>query len=297
MSQVLGVDHTPPAFDVPPGACDCHVHIFGPTDRYPYAPKRVFTPGAASVEELLAHQRALRLDRVVLVQPSPYGTDNRCLADALERLGDQARGIAVIDSTTTDAELERLQRAGVRGARINLETVGTRDPALARKALSETAARVAGLGWHVQTYTNLEVVVALSDMLANLPAPVMLDHYARVSARAGTSQPGLRVLLDLLRSGRVYIKLSAPHRISDLPDFADAKDIVAALAEAAPQGTVWATDWPHGGAWPGVKRTPEAIEPFHPVDDGLALNRMASWLNSRQLADLLVRNPARLYGF
>ncbi len=295
--QVLGVRHTRPDFEVPPGSCDCHVHIFGPPDRFPFAQNRVFTPGPASVEDLLAHQRALLLDRVVLVQPSAYGTDNRCLADALERLGDQARGIAVIDPATSDSTLEDLHRAGVRGVRINLETAGQRDPALAKAALTQAAARVGGLGWHVQIYTNLDVIVALSDVLAGLPAPVMIDHYARVSASAGTKQPGFALLLELLKSGHVYMKLSAPHRISERPDHADAADIVSAFVEAAPHRTVWATDWPHGGAWPGVKRTPDVLEPFHPIDDGMALNHMAAWVSRQQLVRLLAQNPAHLYGF
>ncbi len=295
-ASVLGVVHTPPDFEVPAGACDCHVHVFDPA--YPFSAKRVFTPGPATVEDLLAHQRAMRFDRVVLVQPSPYGTDNRCLKGALNRLGRQARGIAVIDSTVSEAELNELHELGVRGVRINLETGGERNPEVAQAKLREAAQLVAGRSWHVQIYAHVDVVIALSDTLASLPAPVMIDHYAKVDASAGVNDRRFRRLLELLRQPRLHIKLSAPHRISSRPDHADAAEIVQAILEVAPDRAVWATDWPHGGAWPGVPRTPEVVEPFHPVDDGLALNRMASWIADRAaLERLLVSNPARLYDF
>ncbi|MGE0797554.1 MAG: amidohydrolase family protein [Lautropia sp.] len=295
--EVLGVRHTPPIFSVPSGACDCHVHIFESPERFPFSARRVFTPAVATVADLRARQAALGLDRAVIVQPSPYGTDNRCLAESLRTLGKRARGIAVIDHDTSDAELEELHALGVRGVRINLETVGQRDPALARDALEYAARRVGPLGWHVQVYTHLDVIAALRDVLPNLAAPVMIDHYGRASAALGTTQPGFAELLELLRSGRLYIKLSAPHRISSHPAFADVAEIVSAFIEAAPDHAVWASDWPHGGAWPGVRRSPDVIEPFHPIDDGSALNHLHGWLSGEQLRKVLVVNPARIYGF
>lgn len=146
---ILGVEQTPPAFEVPRNACDCHVHIFGPPAQFPFANNRRFTPGPASIDDLLALQRALNFDRVVIVHPSPYGSDNSCTLDALRQLGNRARGVVVIDETITDASLADMHAAGVRGARVNLQSHGESDPAVAEPRLRWTAERVAPLGWHV----------------------------------------------------------------------------------------------------------------------------------------------------
>src|SRR6185369_10151526 len=154
---ILGVTHTPPNFDVPPGACDCHTHVFGPADRFPYASGRRYTPGDASIEDLEALHRALHIDRVVIVHPSPYAADNAVTIDAIRRMGARARGVAVIDEKTSDRELADMHAVGVRGVRVNLESFGESDPAVAGRALREAAERVAPLGWHVQTFTRLGV--------------------------------------------------------------------------------------------------------------------------------------------
>ena len=300
MSSIHGVTHAAPAFDVPAGACDCHVHVFGPYDRFPLAPERRYTPGPASVEDLLALQRALHLSRVVVVQASPQGTDNACLLDALRRLpagGSQARGVAVIDGATTDLELQAMHAAGVRGVRVNLESQGEHDPGVARRQLDAAAARAAPLGWHVQTYTTLPVLVSLRDAILALPVPLVIDHFDQATAADGTDQPSFAMLLDLVRSGKVWVKLSAVYRISDRADGADAGALAQALAEANPDQMVWGTDWPHPGGGHGP-RSPDGIEPFFPIDDGHALNRLHDWIGERaRLAKILVDNPARLYGF
>lgn len=299
MATLHGVSHSPPSFDVPAGACDCHVHVFGPYDRFPLWSGRRYTPGPASVEDLLALQRALGLARVVVVQASPQGTDNACLVDALQRLpagGSQARGVAVIDAATTDRDLEAMHRAGVRGVRVNLESAGMHDPAVARRLLSDAAARVAPLGWHVQTYTTLAMVAAVADAIRALPVPLVIDHFGRPVAAQGLGQAGFDVLLALVREGRAWVKLSAAYRISEHPDCADAGPIARALVEANPDRMLWGTDWPHPGG--GGRGSPEVVEPFLPIDDGRALNRLAEWIPDRAvLQKILVDNPARLYGF
>ena len=300
MPAIHGVTHTAPAFEVPAGACDCHVHVFGPYDRFPLWPGRRYTPGPAPVEDLLALQRALGLARVVVVQASPQGTDNACLIDALRRLpagGSQARGVAVIDRATKDDELQAMHAAGVHGVRVNLESQGESDPAAARRQLREAAARAAPLGWHVQTYTTLPVLVAVADEIGALPIPLVVDHFGRASAAGGTGQPGFGVLLDLVRAGKVWVKLSAVYRISDRADGADAGALAQALAEANPERVIWGTDWPHPGGGHGT-RSPDVVEPFFPIDDGRALNRLHEWIGDpAQRAKILVDNPARLYGF
>ena len=137
---------TPVSFDVPSGACDCHTHIFGDPARYPFAADRTYTPEPASVAEIRALHRALHTSRVVIVQPSVYGTDNACTLDALTQLGSSARGVAVIDDTTTESTLDAMSRAGVRGIRLNLETAGVTDPAIAREGFQRAAKRMSRRG-------------------------------------------------------------------------------------------------------------------------------------------------------
>ncbi|WP_414475498.1 amidohydrolase family protein [Microvirga sp. M2] len=295
---VLGVEHTRPDFDVPAGACDCHVHVFGPHDRFRLSHDRLYMPGAALLADLIAHQRTLGLDRVVIVQPSPYGTDNSCMLDALRQLGGKARGVAVVDARASAETLHDLQEAGIRGLRINLETAGVTDPLAARRHLEETAAQAAPLGWHIQIYADLGVIAALHDVISGLPVPVVFDHFARIRGAKGPDQPHLAALLSLMHSGKAYVKLSAPRRISDLPDHADAGEIAKILASANPERLLWGSDWPHPGARPGIARDPNRMEPFHTDDDGLALNRLNAWMGDADLMRrILVENPARLYGF
>jgi predicted TIM-barrel fold metal-dependent hydrolase len=205
---------TPPSFAVPRGACDCHTHVFGPPAQFPFAPERSYTPGEASLEELLALQADLHLERVVIVHPSVYGTDNSCTVDALHRLGGRGRGVAVIADDIAQAELDALHRAGVRGIRLNLATTGVHDPDVARRQLAAAAARVAPLNWHVQIYTTLAVIAALQAELAAAPVPLVIDHFGGASAAAGPKQPGFAALLALVSAGKTYMKLSAPYRSS-----------------------------------------------------------------------------------
>lgn len=296
--NILGVTHTTPAFALPEGACDCHVHVFGPAERFPFAPSRVFTPGPAPVEDLIALHGALGLQRVVVVHGSSYGTDHRCTLAALRQLGARARGVAVIDASVSDAALREMHQAGVRGVRVNLETFGVRDPIAAGELLVKTAIRVAPLGWHVQIFTNLSMIDALRGVIESLPVALVVDHFGRPDAVRGIPQPGFATLVALVKSGRVYVKLSAPYRISAQPDYADAAAIARALIEANSDGMLWGSDWPHPGGRPGVPRRPELIEPFRPEDDGAALNRLRSWTSdAAQLRKILCENPARLYGF
>lgn len=301
-TPILGVRHTRPRQAAPAGACDCHTHVFGPADRFPMAAERVYTPGPASVEALAALNRTLGLQRVVIVQPSPYGNDNRCTLDGITRLngmGVQARGVAVIDpAVISDAELQAMHDTGIRGVRVNLESVGQQDLGEARAQMQAAARRVAPFGWHVQTYTNLAVIDGLGEVLSDLPTPLVVDHFGRANPALGTTQKGFETLLGLLRGGYAYVKLSAPHRLSDQPEGEATRAMARALIDANPDRAVWGTDWPHPGATPGVARSPDVIETFHPRDDGLALNLLYGWVRSdTELRKILVDNPARLYDF
>jgi predicted TIM-barrel fold metal-dependent hydrolase len=293
------IKRTPPSFDVPPNACDCHTHVFGPPAQFPFAPQRSYTPGEASLEELLALQQDLHLGRVVIVQPSVYGTDNSCTVDALQRLAGRGRGVAVIDEAISDGALDALHRSGMRGVRVNLTTAGVSDPAIARRRLAAAAARVAPLGWHVQVYAEMAVIAALQDDMTKVPVPVVIDHFGGARASAGPAQPGFAALLALVRSGKVYVKLSAPYRSSsDRPDYADVAALARPLIAANADRVLWGSDWPHpgGGRRPGQPL--DEIEEFFPEDDGRTLNLLADWAPDPEIRrKILVDNPARLYDF
>jgi predicted TIM-barrel fold metal-dependent hydrolase len=298
-NSVHGVTHSVLDFEIPRGACDCHVHVVGAPPRYPYAAERVYTPGVATPEELEAHQRVLGLERVVLVQASPFGADNRCMIDGMRAIGATARAVAVIDERTSGDDLRQMHAAGVRGVRVNLETYGESDPAVALLSLQSAARRVMPLGWHVQIYTNLTVIAALRDELRKLPTILVFDHFGRAAAAKGPAQAGFDALLALVSEGKAYVKISAPHRISSLPDFADAAPLARALIAANADRMLWGSDWPHTmGAPKGERRDPHVIERFRPIDDGSALNRLQGWTRDRsEFEKILVHNPARLYDY
>jgi predicted TIM-barrel fold metal-dependent hydrolase len=296
-------DETKLRFDIPPGACDCHVHIFDP-EHFPYSPKRSYTPGPASVDDLLAFESRIGMSRYVLVQASPYGSDNACLLAALKRLSGKARGIAVIDpDRTPDSELDALGQAGVRSVRVNLEAHGNRDPRAAEQALDAVSRRIAGRGWSIQVFASLPVIAELKDKVLRLPVPLVVDHFGGARAEVGTDQPGFAALIEILKSGKVYLKLSAPYRASREPSYEDVGDIARAFIAAAPERMVWASDWPHtgGGAIGSNERQGRSlsdIEPFRPVDVPKVLALLAEWSGEAETwSRILVDNPARLYGF
>jgi predicted TIM-barrel fold metal-dependent hydrolase len=290
---------TPVRFDVPAGACDCHTHIFGDPRRFPFTPARTYTPEPASVEEMRAMHRALHMDRVVIVQPSVYGTDNACTLDAVAQLGPRARGVAVIDDNTADAALDEMGRAGICGIRINLETAGQTDPAVGRRRLEAAVARVQDRGWHVQIYTRLSVIAGLKDVVLASPVPVVFDHFGGAQAALGPRQTGFDVLLNLVRSGHAYVKISGAYRSSTHgPDHADVAPLARALVAANPQRIVWGTDWPHPDSSGVPGRKAADIAPLLPIDDGRVFNQLAVWVpGARPRKIILVDNPARLYGF
>jgi predicted TIM-barrel fold metal-dependent hydrolase len=285
---------SPVGFDVPRGACDCHVHIFDPT-HYPYFSGRLYTPPEASVDDLRALQSALHLDRVVIVTPSVYGVDNACTVNAVHELGARARGVAVIDETFTAAALDELAAKGIRGVRLNLETAGETDPAASRRILAKTAEQLAGRNWHIQINTRLSIVTALKSDIMGLSMPVIFDHFGGAKAAPGPSQPGFGDLVELVRSGHAYVKISAAYRVSDKkPDFPDTAPLAQALVAANSDRVVWGSNWPHPGRGP----TPTALAPPYPNDDGAVLNLLPTWVGDPAIRKkILVDNPARLYGF
>jgi predicted TIM-barrel fold metal-dependent hydrolase len=287
-------------FDVPAGACDCHVHIFGEPQRYPFFAGRVYTPPAATVSELLKLHQALHMDRVVLVQPSVYGTDNACMLDALKQLGARARGVAVIDEKTPDSALDMMGKAGVRGIRLNLATAGISDPSVARQRFQNGVERVKGRKWHIQINTQPTVIEAISDLVLASPVTIVVDHFGGANAAAGLGQPGYAALLNLVKNGKAYVKISGAFDLmsKQAPNYPDVMPFARALIAANPQRILWGTNWPH----PDSNRRPDRkntdIAPPIQTDDGQMLNALAVWVPDPVMRrTILVDNAARIYGF
>ncbi len=287
------------SFDVPAGGCDCHVHVFGDPKKYPFFAGRVYTPETASTEELRKLLSSLRLERVVVVQPSVYGTDNSCTLDGMRALGSIARGVAVIDEKTTDAALDEMGKVGVRGIRLNLATAGITDPGVARQRFQNAVGRAKGRGWHIQINTQPSVIDALSDMFQASPVPIVIDHFGGATGAGGVKQPGFGALVGLVKSGKAYVKISgAADSVSKLPDLADATPLAQALVAANPQRILWGTNWPHPDSTPVPGRKPTDLVTHVPIDDGKVLNMLPVFVPDAATRRLiLVENPARLYGW
>jgi predicted TIM-barrel fold metal-dependent hydrolase len=264
-------------------SCDCHFHIFGPYDRYPLSAGRTYTPPEASLAQYRSLAGTLGIERMVVVQPSVYGTDNACTLNAVAAFGiARARAVAVIDAGFDLAALHRLNDAGVRGVRFNAVS-GNGTPL---DQLDALARRIAPLGWHLQLYLDGAALHDLAPHLASLPVEVVIDHIGGTESAAGVGDTGFQALLRLLGTGRAWVKLCGYRSSSAGYPFTDVAPLACALIEAAPERCVWGTDWPH----PNYLRTmPDAGELLDLLDD---------WAGSDSVRRrILVDNPARLYGF
>lgn len=278
--------------------CDAHIHVVGDPARYPMLPSRSYTPPPATIEQLQLLGAPHDITRFVVVQPSFYGTDNTQLVEALQALGGEGAGVAVLDpDDTAEAELQRLAAARVRGLRINLYSTHGAAPRPLAERFGATAALAERMGWHVQVIADLPVLIAAADLLAEATVPVVIDHYGLPGGRAPESAEGAR-LLALVAKPHVWAKLSAPYRSTG-----DALGIVPdpawlrALLQAAPDRCVWGSDWPHtpahedqlGGARP---------MPYRPLDYGALVAAFRAALADAGTAQRVMgMNPARLYGF
>ena len=255
---------------MPRGACDCHVHIFDPV-RFPYVAKRVYTPPEALIENLTELQTALRMDRVVIVQPSVYGADNSCTLDAVSKLAHAHAPWSSSTRDTSQTEIDDMAAAGVRGIRLNLNTTPMEiDADSSKRTLDRAVEQIEGRGWHIQFYTRPHVIAGLKTHIEQLPFPVVFDHFGAAQAVDGPSQHGFDALLDLVKSGRAYVKVSGAYRTSNKsPDFPDALPLAQALIAANADRVVWGTDWPHPDSAFGRGRPLTDIAPPFPVDDAL----------------------------
>ncbi len=290
---------TPVNFDVPAGACDCHTHIHGDPEKFPFFSGRVYTPELASPEEMSALHKALHIERVVIVTPSVYGTDNSATLFGMKARGASARGVAVIDDKTPESDLDTMAKAGIRGIRLNLATGGVSDPAVGRPRFQTAVERVKNRGWHIQLFTSLAMISAIKDLVAASPVPVVFDHFGGAQAALGPEQPGFSDLLELVKSGKAYVKISGAYRASKLgPDYADAAPLARALIAANSDRIVWGTDWPHPDSVTPPGKKPSDVTPLFQIDDGRLLNQLPAWAPEASIRKkILVDNPAQLYGF
>jgi predicted TIM-barrel fold metal-dependent hydrolase len=290
---------TPVNFDVPAGACDCHTHIHGDPEKFPFFSGRVYTPEPASPEEMSALHKALHIERVVIVTPSVYGTDNSATLFGMKARGASARGVAVIDDKTPEADLDAMQQAGIRGIRLNLATGGVNDPNVGRPRFQAAVELVKNRNWHIQLFTSLSMISAIKDLVDAAPVPVVFDHFGGAQAELGTEQPGFSDLLALVKSGKAYVKISGAYRASKVaPDYPDVVPLARALIAANADRIVWGTDWPHPNSVTPPGKKPTDVTPLYQIDDGRLFNQLPVWApdaGTRKL--ILVDNPARLYGF
>jgi predicted TIM-barrel fold metal-dependent hydrolase len=290
---------TPVNFDVPAHACDCHTHIHGDPEKFPFFSGRVYTPEPASPEEMASLHKALHIERVVIVTPSVYGPDNAATLFGIRARGANARGVAVIDDRTPESDLDAMHAAGIRGIRLNLATGGVSDPNVGRQRLSAALERVKSRNWHVQMFTSLAMITAIRDLVATAPVPVVFDHFGGAQAALGPEQPGFADLLALVQSEKAYVKISGAYRASRLaPDYTDMVPLARALIAANADRIIWGTDWPHPNSTTPPGRQPTEVTPLFQIDDGRLLNQLVVWAPDVAVRNrILVDNPARLYGF
>ena len=278
-------DPSTPEFQVPPGAVDAHCHVFGPGEKFPFAPERKYTPCDASTEQLWALRDHLGFTRNVIVQATCHGADNRALVDALESANGLARGVATVRQDVSDAELKALDDAGVRGARFNF--VKRLVDTLPHDALESVAERIQALGWHTVIYFESQDLPELADFFGSLPGAIVFDHMGRPDVTKDPDGPEFDRFIELLAANEnLWTKVSCPERLSVAgpPEYGDVVPFARRVVETFPDRVLWGTDWPH----PNMKS--------HMPDDGKLVDYIPRIAATPALQrKLLVDNPMRLY--
>lgn len=274
-----------PSRVLPVGACDCHFHIFGSEHEQPFTPHRSYTPPPATLDAFRQMQKTLGFTRGVIVQPSVYGSNNQTTLAALKASGDDFRAVVVIDASTSQDELEEMNRLGVRGVRINLifkSGVEVSD-------VAALAAKVAPFGWHLQLLIDITEFADLYETIASLPVPVVIDHMGHMPTSCGLDHPGFLDLKRLVMEGRAWVKLSGAYRFTSSTGFPydDVKPYAQALIQANSSRMLWASDWPH----PCI--------PVEMPNDTDLLESLFDWTDNDDalINRILVDNPATLYDF
>jgi len=297
--QTLDRAHRAPAAPLPPHAADCHMHVFGPFERFPLAAERAYNVPEAP---LAAHERMkarVGLERTVFVQASGHGTDNRAMLAALAELGPRGRGVAVVAPQTPLADLQRMHKAGVRGVRLNLYTFAARHPGEPGALLRVYERLIAPLGWHLQLFCEPAMLLTLAPSIAQASVAVVIDHMGLPDVAQGLEQPVFQCVLELCSSGRAWAKLAGADRITRTTgNLRDALPFMRALAQAAPQRVVWGSDWPNIGFHSRTQVHDESILDHRELDVGELLDLLAEAVPEAAAREaILARNPAVLYSF
>jgi predicted TIM-barrel fold metal-dependent hydrolase len=272
------------AFEIPAGACDSHVHVFESAGRYRAVDKPHYTLPDGSLEKLQCMTKVLSLQRFAIVQPSYYGTDNSCLLDALAAAGPCARGVAMVGEEASDEELNAMHERGVRALRLDLFLRSSWATADIISYIEHNVRRTSRIGWHVQFYTPGWVVRKLLPFLAGLDAIFVIDHMGYMLESDGLTHADFDRLLEVIRGGRGWLKLSAPYRLAKDGNFERLRPLARAIIEAAPDRVIWGSDWPH--------------IPDGGKDTGALLNLLAEWAPDPAVRRrILVENPAKLFAF
>jgi 2-pyrone-4,6-dicarboxylate lactonase len=283
-----------PAWTLPKGATDCHAHICGPAHQFPYSAQRIYTPPDALLPDYRALLKTLGVTRAVLVQPSVYGDDNSALVAALESDRAALRGVAVVKPSVTDNELANLQAAGVCGIRCNIVDLAEAKGALPVAELRQLAQRIAPLNWHLELLMHVNEFPDLAQQLGDLPVDLVFGHFGYVATACTTSDRGFQSLLSLVRAGKAWVKFTGPYRVSKAfntsegheATYADVRPFADALLDANPHRLLWGSDWPH-----------VMVKHRMPHDADLC-DVFGDWVQDDSMrAQILVSNPAQLYGF
>lgn len=272
----------------PRGAIDTHVHVFEP--GYPLSPGRGYNPPDSTLADLKHLHATLGIERVVFTQPSVYGVDNSAILDAMAALNaqtpDRARAVVALDMEVSEKQLAALDRSGVRGVRLNTDNKGGMPIKLA--AIPELEARIRPFGWHLEFLFPGKDIVELMPVLTALKVPVSIAHFAYQPASAGVAAPGFQALIELMRRGNTWMKISGANRVSatDLPPYDDVKPMAHALIEAAPERIMWGTDWPHPNKYLVNPNDADLVDAFGDwvSDDGMRRR-------------IMVDTPAAFYRF
>jgi D-galactarolactone isomerase len=274
----------PPKLRAPANACDCHHHIYDP--RFPFS-----QPGARMVPTSLVAdyrllQRRIGTTRNIVVTPAPFPAsvaDNKVTIDAIAQFGANARGVAIVSPTITDAELRSLNDAGFRGIRFSLAN----SPSTPTDAIAPLSKRVNALGWHVQINMTADQIVAAGDLWDRMPSTIVFDHMGHMPQPAGIGHPAFGIVRRLIDKGKTWVKLSVTYDSSRIgpPTYADVNTVGAAYVQAAPERMVWGSNWPHPN------------EPDKP-NDAMLFDLLAAWApRAATQRRILAENPETLYGF
>lgn len=273
-----------PAFKVPFGAVDAHCHVFGPADKFPYHPKRKYTPCDASKEQLFELRDYLGFSKNVIVQASCHGTDNAALVDALTCAGELARGVAVVDAEISDKELTDMHTAGVRAVRFNF--VKRLVDSTPRETFLRIAQKIKKIGWHIVVYFEADELESLIPFLEQLDSTIVVDHMGRPDIAKGVDHEDFQRFISFMSDNKnIWTKVSCPERLTQqAPDYSDVVPFARILIEKFPDRVLWGTDWPH----PNMKS--------HVPDDGQLVDVIPMIAPTAELQQqLLVDNPHQLY--